>query len=813
MLVDFRYAWRTLRRSPGFAFTVIATLGLGIGATTAIFSVVRGILLKPLPHREGNRLIYLKQSVDGPYGENIRFSVPEITDFRDQAKSFAGIAEYSGITLTMVEKDSPLRVNVGLVTGNYFSVMGLTTILGRPTSSGDDGTGVPPVMVLTNEFWHSHFGGDSSIVGKSLRVSNQAVTVIGVLQPAPFFPERMDALMNMVISEHHTSALMVQGRTHRMTDMIARLAGDVSVEKARAEVADIRTKVQADHRDAYDPASNYTVTVTPFQEVLGSRAQVTLWLLMGAAAFVLIIASANVTNLTLMRSVRREQEVAIRTALGAGSTRIRRLLLAENTILAVAGGLVGLVVASAGVGMLTSLAARYSPRANEIRVDGSVLAFALAVALVVAVILSYAPALVKDTALGAWLAGAGKSSANRRRQRLQRSLVVAQVAVSVVLLVGAGLLTRTLRELSRVDTGFDADDVLTLEVPMDFSGRALADMVGQYVRMQSDIGALPGVTDVAITSAVPLRKGIGVSLEVKADGRPVAAGEPVQRAAYRSISPEFFRAAGVKLLQGRPFESTDRVDGPLVVILNKTLAERFFPDKNPIGQRIAWTGDVLRFIGVSGDWRTVVGVVADTKDDGLAGPPPPVVFLPFAQDVFPSGGLVIRAREGMTSLPKLATQVVHNVAPEAPIENVMTVSQIKAESVAPQRLNAVLVASFGLLAVLIAAVGIAGVLAFSVSARTNEIGIRMSLGAAGSQVQRMILGEGGVLLVAGLGLGVVTSVVATRAIRSLLFGVQPYDPVTLLAVAGLIVVVGLVACWVPALRASRIDPATAIRRG
>ncbi len=330
MTLDFRYALRSLRRSPGFATAVILTLGLGIGANTAIFSVIRAVLLKPLPHKDGERLMYLRQSIAGTGGDNVLFSVPEINDFRGQAKTLGGIAEYSEFQVVLQEDKEAQRINVGLVTGNYFSIMGLGPVLGRLTTSADDGRGVPPVMVLTHDFWQNHFGGDSTIVGKTVRINNQAVQVIGVIQPAPYFPTRMDALMNMVISEHHTSALMVQGRTHRMTEMIARLAPGATVEQARSEVSQIRQRVQAAYPDAYDAASKYTVTLTPFQEVLGQRAKLTLWLLMGAAAFVLIIACANVANLTLMRGVRREQELVVRAALGAGTARLRRLLFAEN---------------------------------------------------------------------------------------------------------------------------------------------------------------------------------------------------------------------------------------------------------------------------------------------------------------------------------------------------------------------------------------------------------------------------------------------------------------------------------------------------
>jgi putative ABC transport system permease protein len=811
-LHDLRYAVRSLSRARGFALAVILTLGLGIGANTAIFSVVSGVLLKPLPHRDGDRLVYLRHSISGAGGQSINFSVPEILDFRDNAKTLKGIAEYSQMTYTLQGETDAVRINVGLVTGNYFQVMGLSPIAGRLLNDGDDGTNVPPVMVLTHEYWMKRFGGDPAIIGKDLRVGGKAVTVVGVVQPAPYFPQRMDALLNMVISEHHTSAMMVHGRTHRMTEMIARLAPGTTVPQARSEVEAITTRVRADHPDSYDKAAGHRVTVTPFQEVLGENARLTLWLLMGAAAFVMIISCANVANLTLMRGVKREQEVVVRAALGAGSGQLRRLLLTENLVLALLGAGLGVIIASAGLRLLVSLAERYSPRANEIRLDGTVLGFTLVLALVVAVILSYAPRLAKEGTLGAWIAaGANRASASLRRQRLQRGLVVAQIAVSVILLAGAGLLTRTMQRLAEVDTGLDSEDVLTMELPLNFGEQTNAEARTFYERLRYEVGAIPGVHEVGVGSTMPLRN-TQFELELKAEGRPPVSGEAIPRAEFRTAGPAYFRVAGIPLLKGREFEATDRDSSGLVVIINQTLAEKLFPDKDPIGQRIAWTGDVLRFIGVSGDWRTVVGVVGDTKDAGLDVPTKPVVFSPFDQENVFAGGLVIRARSDATDLVPAATRVVRGIAPQVPIENVMTVGEIRDRSVAPRRLNATLLSSFSVLAVIIAAVGIAGVLAFSVSARTNEIGIRMSLGADSGQVQRMVLMEGGVLLAIGLITGVLGALLATRLMRGFLFGVTPHDPVTLIGVALTMTVVGVGACWLPARRAAGIDPAVAIRR-
>jgi predicted permease len=594
--------------------------------------------------------------------------------------------------------------------------------------------------------------------------------------------------------------------------MIARLAPAVTVSQARSEVADITNRVHKDFPEAYDAGSGYQVTLTPFQEVMGQKAKLTLWLLMGAAAFVLVIACANVTNLTLMRGVRREHELVVRAALGAGTGRLRRLLLGENLVLALLGGGLGLLIAFGGVGMLATFAARMSPRAGEIRVDAVVLAFTLGLTLVVAVLLSYAPKLARENALGAGLAAGGKrTTGGVKRQRLQQTLVVAQIAVSVVLLTGAGLLTRTMQRLSVVDTGLTGGNRLTLEVPPDYT-QPHEKSVALYEQIQSQVAALPGVRAVGLGSTVPLRSE-QFALDIKAEGRPLSPGEAQPHAEGRTASPEYFRTAGIPLLKGREFQSTDRTGTGLVVILNKTLADGLFPGQDAVGRRVAWTGEVLKFIGDKhmGDWRTVVGVVGDTKDGGLDAERVPVLFAPFAQaDVFGSS-LTIETAGDPAALASAATRAVRSVAPEQPIEKVLTLDQIRDESVAPRRLNALLVASFGLLAVVIAAVGIAGVLAFSVSARTNEIGIRMTLGADAGKVQRMILGEGGVLLGLGLALGVTGALLLSRLIRGLLFGVAPHDPVTLAVVALVMAGVGVTACWIPATRAARIDPGVAIR--
>jgi predicted permease len=443
--------------------------------------------------------------------------------------------------------------------------------------------------------------------------------------------------------------------------------------------------------------------------------------------------------------------------------------------------------------------------------DGTVRAFTLIVSVAVAVVLAFVPNVGQEGSIATSLVAAGRrTTAGRGRQRLQRSLVVVQVAVSVVLLTGAGLLVRTLMKLQVVDAGVGVENVLTMEVPMDGTGRSSAEQLILYDQMREAIVALPGVREVGMGSIVPLRA-TEFKLDIKAEGSPLAPGEPTPNAVYRTASPEYFRAAGISLVSGREFAATDRQGTGRVVIVNQTLAKRLFGDKDPIGQRVAWTGDVLRFIPVSGDWRTVVGVVGDTRDDGLDAEAPPVLFQPFAQEEIFAGAFVVRANTDPTALSTAIVQTIRSFDPQALIENVQTLEQVRDQGIAPRRVNTLLVTSFGALALVIAAVGIAGVLAFSVSSRSGEIGIRMSLGADAFRVKRMVLGEGWVLLAAGLVLGVLGSLVATRMLSALLYGVTPSDPVTVIMVALLMALVGTLACWLPAARAAKVEPAIALR--
>lgn len=805
-----RYALRSLVKSPGFALLVIVTLGLGIGANTAVFSVLRGVLLRPLPHEDGERLMYLRQSAEQAGLENALFSVPEIVDYRESASALTGFAEFSAMPFNMLGGDKPVEVQAGIVTGNYFEVMGLDAVLGRTLNTGDDGPSAEPVMMLTHDYWLGAFGGDPGVLGKVLRINGRSVTIVGVSEPAPPFPGRTDILVNMVTSPHHLDATMVHGRTHRMTEVFARLAPGASVAQAQSELEAIAARVHADHPDAYDPAAGYRITVTPLRLALTDNARFTVYLLMATAALVLVITCANVGNLVLARSLEREREIMMRWALGAGRARLRRLLLAETGILAAFGAALGLVLAFVGLETLVGFAQRFTPRASEIRIDAGVLLFTLVTATAAALAFAFAPALRETEQSGMSLLRTGSRVSGAGR-RMQRALIVAQVAAAVTVLTAAGLLTRTVLSLNAVELGVEVENTLTMHVPADPNGRSAPDILGLQEAMRDRIATLPGVRAVGVGLNVPLRSS-QVMLEVKAEGRPPEPGVPTPMAEYRTATPQYFQAAGMRILAGRGFAATDESAAAPVAILNEALAQRLFGDEDPIGRRVAWTGDVLQFIGMAGGWRTVVGVVNDTNDRGPDEPPPPALYQPLSQNElgwFP-GAFVVRA-DAAAALGPQVERIAHEMAPDSPVERVTTLQQIREETVASQRLNASLVGAFALLALVIAAAGIAGVLPFFVSQRTTEIGIRMSLGADRGRVLGMVLADGGRLLGIGLALGLVAAMLVTHLLQGLLFGVAPDDPVTLAVVSVVMVAVGLGACAIPARRAAGVDPLVAMR--
>ncbi len=807
-----RYAIRSLLKAPGFSALVILTLALGIGANTAIFSVFRGVLLRPLPHGDGDQLMYLRQSAELAGVEDAKFSVPEIIDLRERARALTGFAEFSAMPFTMLGGARPVQVQAGIVSGNYFDVMGLSPVLGRAFGPGDDGAAALPVMMLTHEYWQTAFGASRDVIGREFRMNGRTVTIVGVLEPAPPFPGETDVFVNIVTSPHHLDATMVHGRSHRMTDVFARVMPGTTIVQAQAELNAIAARMYGEHPENYDAAAGYRVTITPLRDALTSRAKMTLWLLMAAAGLVLLTTCANVANLVLTRSLKRDREFAVRWAMGAERGRLRRILLAETGVLAALGALFGIAFAYVGLDLLVGFAGRFTARATEIQIDGAVLGFAILVAMGAALVFAFAPALRSEELSGAMLTRSG-SRTTGHGQRLQRALIVAQVAASVTVLTAAGLLTRTLLLLNSIDPGVTLENTLTLEAPADHEGQSAAQILGLQEEIRRRIADLPGVSDVGVGLNVPLRSA-GVQLEVKAEGRPQEPGVPIPMAEYRTATPDYFDAAGMRILAGRNFADTDNDGSEPVAILNQALAKRLFGDDDPLGRRVTWTGQVLSAIGMTERWRTVIGITGDTRDAGPAAPPPPAMFLPLAQNdlgYFP-GAYVIRAAAAPTLAPRVQ-QIIQELSPSSPVLRVATLDQIRAETIAAERLNTLLVATLGALALVIAAVGLAGVLSFFIGQRTAEIGIRMSLGAEPARVLGMVLGDGAVLLGIGTAFGLLGSLLVARLLEGLLYGVAPRDPATLAMVTVVMAAVGIIACAVPALQAARVDPLVAIRKG
>ena len=812
---QFRLAFRGLRAAPGYAVTFVLTLGLGIGANAAIFSVVNGVLLRPLPYRDGEQLVYLRHSAPLAGIDNALFSVPEIDDYRQQVEGFDRVAEFSALTFTMLGLDEPRRVRAGIVTGNYFEVMGLGAVVGRVISGEDGGESAAPVAVLTHDYWQRTFGGDPAAVGRIVTMNGRSVEIIGVANSAPPYPERTDLYTNMVTSPHHLSAAMTHDRLHRMTEVFARLTPEADVVSATRQVEAVTARLHAEYPEAYNATEGYDVTVSALRDQLSGRAQPTLLMLLGVAAFVLVIACANVANLTLARVMKRQEELGLRVSLGASRGALRRQLLIENLVPSLLGAGLGWLIALNGVDLLASYVSRYTARASEITVDTTVFFVALGVGVAAACVFALLPRLPDAVGASGGARFGQRATAGVAGRRLQRLLVVSQMAVCFVLLIGAALLLRTLFNLQQAEAGVDAEEVLAMEVPI-LSGKRSVDERRTYYRTIRDrAAAIPGVRSAALGNFVPLRGApAGLSaflaaMEFRVEGQVVDPGAAQPRADFRAVSVDYFSTLGISLSQGRWLQATDRPDAAKVVLINESMAKHYFPDQEPVGRRIAWSGDILRFIGVSDEWRTVVGVVSDSKDYGVDQRVPHIVFHPVAQE--PVANILFLRTSQPESVVRSAIGVIRRLDPDQPVVNVATLANVRSEAIAPQRLTATLVGVFALLALAIAAVGVAGVLAFHVSQRTRELGIRAALGADRLRLMLTIVTEGASLTVAGLVIGSVAAAWTSNLISGLLFEVAPTDLTTFVGVALVLTAVSLTASSVPGWMASKVDPAVTLR--
>jgi predicted permease len=807
LLQDVRYGARILFRNPGFTVLAVLTLALGIGANTAIFSVIYGVLMKPLPYADGNQLVIVQQQAPLAGVNNVPFSVKEIQDYREQSQTLHDVVEHHTMSFTLLGGNEPQRVQTGVVSANFFDVLGVKPLLGRTFVEADEQHGADAVLVLSYQYWRSSHGGDPAIVGKTFQMNNRPHTVIGVLPPIPQYPNEQDVYMPTSQCPTRSSEQFKSDRNSRMMSVFGRLNPDVPVTQAQADLSTLASNLQKQYPDSYPANRGYAARVVPLRDELTRRAKPTFLILLGTAGLVLLIASANVANLTLARLMRREREMAIRAALGAGRGRLIRQLLTESTLLSVAGGALGLLLAAGGLQLLVSFAARFTTRASEISIDGLVLLFTLLVSVGTGLIFGLMPAFSSDHHLtGTLKEGGSRSSAGLKRQRMRNLLIVAQVGVSFILLIWAGLMLRSLIKLQHVNPGFDPERVLAMRISPNWSKYNMKETTALLIRILDKTRSAPGVLSAALGSTFPMNQ-LGITSGpfnrgFQIEGQAVPEGQLAPQADFRSASTDYFETVRQPLVRGRTFSEGDNDKAVPVAVINQATARHRWGDDDPLGRRITLDGGKT--------WLTIVGVVGDVRQYGLDREPADEIYVPLLQAGF-AGNLLVRTTADPMSIANLMREAVYQVDSETAIDRVQTLEQVRSDAVASPRLTAILLAMFAGLALIITAAGIAGVMALSVNQRTHELGVRLALGATPGKVLGMVMRQGMSFVLIGLSVGIIGALALGRLMSSLLFAVEPTDPITFLSVALVLIVVAAAACFVPARRVTSIDPMLALR--
>ena len=815
-LRDLKIAARSLARVRTLWVTVALTLALGIGANAAIFSVVRAVLLRPLANRDENRLLYLRQSAPGIGLANATFSIPEIQDIGKGLKTIKELGTFSEVDFTIVGLGTPREIPAGVVDGNYFDVMGLHPVLGRLLTPADDGPNATGAVVLTYKFWSSSLHSDPSVIGKTVRLEGfggpRNAVIVGVLEPSVPYPVATEIIANVVTSPHHLSATMVTGREHRMTEVFARLAPGANLDSAQAELRTVYAAMMSAHPEVYKPANHFKIDVTRMHDQINSRANTILWVLFAASGLLFVIACSNVANLILARTVRREPELAVRSALGASTKALRRSLLAESIVLCGSGTLAALIIAAPMVAVLGRYASRFSVRADGLTLDFSLVWFGIALALVAAIFLAYIPRLPSpDTTRGTGLTVTGGRITGSSTRRL-RIFAVMQITASFLLLAGAGVLMKTLFVLENTRPPFDTGKVLAVNLPVMSYGRTPEQVRDFYRDAQNRIASLPGVEYVSTGFSVPWRdsQGLNISFAFAAQGAARKDALDDWRAKFRSISPGFFQTMGVPLVEGRDFRDTDKGGSERVVIISQSLAKTLFPGQDALNRELWWTDGVMKFIGISTEPRRIVGVVPDFDDENIIPSPAMTVYQPSDQEGW-QGRLFVRTGQDPYALVPAITRTIHDMAADQPVERASTLEDIRAEILTPDRLNAIVFGGFAAVALLISVVGVAGVLAFSASGRTREFGIRMALGALPRNILTNVLLEGVVIATLGVAAGVVVGFVFAQVVGRYVTEVHMPGALSFIASAFLILIAAVIASAVPAARASRVNAVEALR--
>jgi predicted permease len=800
-VADVRFGLRRLRSRPGFTLAAVATLALGIGANVAIFSVIHGVLLAPLPYAQSDELVVVRQhaqKVPTPVG----FSPVEMREMRAQTTSLADVAEYHNMYFILLGRKEPLRVATGVVSANYFDILGVKPIAGRTFSSSDERPGAEPVLLLSYKFWKQTFGGASDIVGKTFSMNDHAHTVVGILPPLPAYPDENDVWMPQTACPFRSAARTVNNPQARMLAMVARTKPGAAYATVKADLETISARVAKEHPEAF-ASGPLAVDASRLQEDMTSAARPTLLLLLGTTGLVLLIACANVANLTLAQVMRRAPELAMRQALGAGRARLVRQLVTESILVSLAGGVLGLLLATWGRELLVRDAARFTPRAEGAGIDTTVLLFALGVSLVTGIAFGLVPALQRRESLAASLVAAGARTTGAGGVKTRSLLIVFQVAISFVLLIGAGLLIRSLLKVQDVNPGIDPERVLTMRIPLNFTKYSTAEQRRTFEeRLRESLKVRPGVVTAALGGSFPFSAQGPFPTGLQIEGHAVEKGQPLPQVNVRFASPEYFEAMRLPLVAGRNFRQTDGPDAPQVAIVSRSMAKRYWGNQDPIGRRV--TGDGGQ------SWTTIVGVAADVRQQ-LDQEPKDEVYLPTLQATPLQFNAIVRTSTDPRLMARNLRDAVWEIDPEQPVDAIRTLEEARSETLAPRRLTVLLLGLFAAVALLITATGIGGVVAYSVTERTQEIGIRMALGAERGDVLRMVIGPSVGLVALGLTLGVAGALALTRFLSALLFGIGPQDPMTFVSVALVLAAVALASSLVPARRATSIEPLLALR--
>jgi predicted permease len=804
---DLRFGLRSLLRTRGFTAAVVLTLGLGIGANTAVFSVVRGTLLRPLPFAHGERMVVVRQGDPSAGVANLGFSMAEVSDLGARAETLDGIAEYHTMNFILLGGDEPRQVRTAVVSAGFFDLLGVAPLLGRSFRAEDDAHGADAVLLLTHEFWSRAFGQDPGVVGRVFQMNDKPHQVVGVLPPLPQYPQENDVFMPAVACPFRAQAVQAGNRRARMVQAFGRLRPGATAEEARVELDHLLAGFQREHPDSYPAAARPAATVEPLADVMVQPARPTLVVLFATVGLVLLIACANVANLTLARLSDRGQEMAVRAALGAGRRRLFRQLVTESLLLGLAGGVVGLAFAAAAQGALTTFAARFTARAAEVRLDAPVLLFALVVSVLTGLLFGTLPGLPSADALARTGGSDGRTAGARGGHRTRTALVVSQLALSFTLLIGAALMLRSFAKLQAVHPGFQVDNVLSLglhlnwrsESPAQFRSAeqqaAFHDQLGERIR------ALPEVLSAGNAWTFPLNTAFRNDGSILIEGQDPAGTLPVAQG--MGASEGYFTALGVPLHQGRFFTASDRGEASDAAIVNDRFVERYLPDGAALGRRISFNR--------GRSWRTIVGVVGSMRQAELEREPGPAYYVPFRQFPSFSSTLFVRTQTDPLALAGRIRAMTAELSRDTAVGPIRTLEQIRGDALAPPRLTTLLLGAFAGLALVIAVTGLAGVLAYAVSQRTREIGVRVALGAAPSNILSLVLRQGFTSIAIGLAIGVAGALGLSRLVSRLLFGVAPTDPLCFIGSVAVLGAAGLAACLVPARRAIAIEPMRALR--